>query len=281
MKRLLNFIFRFQGFFTFLILEIFCSYLIVSNNTYQSASFFSSANFLAASITQTSNSIKEYFYLKTYNKQLAEENALLKKRLENFRSHSISTELSGRVPYISDTTDSLKIPYGFITAKVINNSTDWRNNSLTLDKGRRDGLAPGMGVVGENGLVGKIKYVSNDFAVVTSLLHTGFTVSSRIAGKVEVCTTEWDGTDPKIVSVKYVPRYHQIQVGDTVMTSGYNSIFPSDYIIGFIKEVELKDDANFYDLKAEIINDFTTLSYVHVIINYNKEEKDSLENILE
>ena len=136
-----------------------------------------------------------------------------------------------------------------------------------------------MGVVGDNGLVGKIKYATNEFSVATSLLHSGFTVSSRIKGKVEVCTTEWDGLNPKLVKVKYVPRYHTIEVGDTVMTSGYNAIFPSDYVIGIINKVELQDDANFYDITAEIINDFTTLSYVYVILNDKKEEKDSLENI--
>ena len=281
MKRLFNFIYRFRGFFTFLILEIFCSFLIVKNNKYQSASFFSSANFIAASITQTSNNIKEYFFLKTYNQRLAEENAILKKRLEELRSQPVSSDKLELITFSQDSTDTLNIPYDFITAKVINNSTSWRNNTLTLDRGLRDGVEPGMGVVGDNGLVGKIKYVTNRFSVVTSLLHAGFTVSSRIANKVEVCTTEWDGIDPKIVSVKYVPRYHEIEVGDTVMTSGYNSIFPSNYIIGIIKEVELRDDANFYDLKAEITNDFTTLSYVHVIINHYREEKDSLENIIE
>ena len=281
MKRLFNFIFRFRGFFTFLILEILCSYLIVKNNNYQSAAFFSSANFIAANISQTSNNISEYFSLKSYNRELAEENAELKRKLEEVRALPISDQQLELIVIPQDSLDTLYVPYDFITAKVINNSTSWRNNSLTLNRGRRDGVNSGMGVVGGNGLVGKVKYVTNRFSVVTSLLHGGFTVSSRIANKVEVCTTEWDGMDPKFVSVKYVPRYHQIEVGDTVMTSGYNSIFPANYIIGIISEVDLRDDANFYDLKAEIINDFTTLSYVHVIINHNKEEKDSLENMLE
>jgi len=262
-------------------LEILCSYLIVKNNNYQSAAFFSSANFIAANISQTSNNISEYFSLKSYNRELAEENAELKRKLEEVRALPISDQQLELIVIPQDSLDTLYVPYNFITAKVINNSTSWRNNSLTLNRGRRDGVNPGMGVVGGNGLVGKVKYVTNRFSVVTSLLHAGFTVSSRIANKVEVCTTEWDGMDPKFVSVKYVPRYHQIEVGDTVMTSGYNSIFPANYIIGIISEVDLRDDANFYDLKAEIINDFTTLSYVHVIINHNKEEKDSLENMLE
>lgn len=281
MKRLFNFIYRFRGFFTFLILEIFCFYLIVRNNTYQSAAFFSSANFLAANISQTSNNIGEYFSLKAYNRELAEENAELKKKLEEVRTLPISDQQLELIIIPEDTSDTLYYPYDFITAKVINNSTSWRNNSITLNRGLRDGVNPGMGVVGGNGLVGKVKYVTNRFSVVTSLLHAGFTVSSRISNKVEVCTTEWDGMDPKFVSVKYVPRYHEIEVGDTVMTSGYNSIFPANYIIGIISEVDLRDDANFYDLKAEIINDFTTLSYVHVILNHNMEEKDSLENMLE
>ena len=182
----------------------------------------------------------------------------MKKRLEEVRSLPLSTQKLELIVIPEENSDTLYAPYDFITAKVINNSTNWRNNSLTLNRGHRDGVNPGMGVVGGNGLVGKVKYVTERFSVVTSLLHAGFTVSSKIANKVEVCTTEWDGVDPKFVRVKYVPRYHEIEVGDTVMTSGYNSIFPADYVIGIISEVDLRDDANFYDLKAEIINDFTS-----------------------
>lgn len=278
MKRLFNFIFRFRGFFTFLVLEIFCFYLIVKNNRYQSAAFFSSANFLAANISQTSNNIEEYFLLKTNNRLLAEENAKLKEEIEALKTASGLNLI--KTSSIPESLDSLST-YEFITAKVINNSTSWRNNSLTLDKGSRDGVEPGMGVTGENGLVGKVKYVSNKFSVVTSLLHSGFTISSRIKGKVEICTTEWDGLDPQLVKVKYVPRHHHIEIGDTLLTSGYNSVFPSNLFIGTIENVELSDDANFYDITAKLINDFTTLSYVHVIVNMNKFEKDSLENIVE
>jgi rod shape-determining protein MreC len=283
MKRLLNFIYRFRGLFTFISLEILCFYLIVRNNRYQSASYFSSANYFAASISQTSNNVQEYFLLKTNNRLLAEENAQLKKEIEQRKSTPSFSNDFFAPPIVTDSTDTARsvTVYEFITAKVINNSTRWRNNTLTLDRGTNHGVQPGMGVVGDNGLVGKIKYATNIFSVATSLLHSGFTVSSRIKNKVEVCTTEWDGSDPKLVKVKYVPRYHQIEVGDTVMTSGYNAVFPSDYVIGIINSVELQDDANFYDITAEIINDFSTLSYVHVITNKGREEKDSLENIIQ
>lgn len=283
MKRLFNFIYRFRGLFTFVSLEILCFYLIVGNNRYQSAAFFSSANYFAASISQTTNNVQEYFLLKTNNRLLAEENAQLKKELENIKSKPSFSNTFFAPPIVTDSTDSARsvMVYEFITAKVINNSTQWRNNTLTLDRGTDHGVKSGMGVVGDNGLVGKIKHATEQFSVATSLLHFGFTVSSRIKNKVEVCTTEWDGIDPKLVKVKYVPRYHQIEVGDTVMTSGYNAVFPSDYVIGIINSVELQDDANFYDITAEIINDFTTLSYVHIIINKGREERDSLENIIQ
>jgi rod shape-determining protein MreC len=275
MKRLLNFIYRFRGFFTFVVLEILCFYLIVQNNKYQSAAFFSSANFLAANVSQTSNNVQEYFRLKTNNRLLAEENANLRKEIELLKGQPTTGDQPST---LINTRDTL-VTYDFITAKVINNSTRWRNNTLTLDKGSKHGIESEMGVVGDYGLVGKVKHVTGNFSVVTSLLHSGFTVSSRIKDKVEVCTTEWDGTDPKYVKIRYVPRHHHIEQGDTVMTSGYNAIFPNDYVIGVISNVELSDDANFYDITAEITNDFTTLSYVHIITNTRRYERDSLENI--
>jgi len=87
MKRLLNFLYRFRGLFIFLFLEFLSFYLIVQNNRYQSAAFFSSANILAANISNTTNGIREYFILKINNEILAEENAQLKKLIEKLKTN--------------------------------------------------------------------------------------------------------------------------------------------------------------------------------------------------
>lgn len=274
MQRLLNFLYQYRNFFIFAILEVFSFYLIIQNNRYQSAVFFNSSNLIAASILNVSHSVREYFGLKEDNAILAEENAQLRRVLEKYKQLRIEA-LS------ADTSVDLAIyHYSFITAKVINNSVQWRNNTLTVNKGSRDGVTPGMAVVGSGGVVGKVKYVNRRYAVITSLLHTGFTISSRIKNKVELCTSEWNGEDPEHINIRFVPRHHLIEVGDTILTSGYNAIFPPDIIIGVISELNLDEDATFYDIRARLVNDFSNLSYVHIIKNAFKAEKDSLEHLI-
>ncbi len=269
MQRLLKFILSYRSFFTFLFLEIVCSILIVQNNRFQSAAFFNSSNIVSASILSFTTEIRNYFYLEEINQILAEENTRLRKIIEQQQISSLdSVEL-----------DSAK-QFEFITAKVINNSTKWQNNSLTIDKGVLAGVEQEMGVLGNGGIVGKVRYSNKRYGVITSLLHSKFTISSRIKGKVELCTVQWDGIDPNFVQVKYVPRHHSIEPGDSVLTSGYNAIFPANVPVAIVTEVDLKPDETFYLLKAKLVNDFSNLSFVHVVVNKLKVEKDSIESLL-
>jgi rod shape-determining protein MreC len=68
-------------------------------------------------------------------------------------------------------------------------------------------------------------------------------------------------------------------LGDTVVTSGYNAVFPEGIPVGIIKEVNLKDEALWYEIKVELAQDFGQLSYVEVVKSYLKHEKDSLETL--
>jgi rod shape-determining protein MreC len=82
MERLLNFIYEYRAFFTFLLLELFCAWLIVENNQYQSTKYFNSSNRIAASMLGFSQGTREYFSLRTINETLARENAVLRAELE-------------------------------------------------------------------------------------------------------------------------------------------------------------------------------------------------------
>lgn len=276
MKRLFDFLYRYRGLLLFGLLESVSFFLIVENNEYQGAAFFSSANVLVGNVSSAKNDVTEYFLLKENNLSLAEENSTLKREIALLRNQLSNRQKLDTVEFVNE-LDSGTFQYHFITGKVVNNSTAWRNNTLTIDKGTKDGVKIGFGVVGDNGLVGKIKRTSQSYSVATSILHSGFTVSSKIKEKVEICTSEWDGIDPRFIKIRYVPRHHQISIGDSIFTSGFNSVFPPDIPIGVISEVDLQPNANFYDLTAQLVTDHSSLSYVHVIVNDGKIEKDSLE----
>lgn len=273
MERLFNFVYQNRAFFTFLILEIFCAWLLIQNNKYQSTQFFNTSNRLAANIIGVSQSVKDYFSLRVINADLARENASLRTQLD--RLSQIPTQ--ARTDSIGD---SLSIQrYEYVSAKVINNSIYRFKNFITIDKGRQDGIEAGMAAISAKGAVGKVKSASDHFAVLISLLNTDEQVSSVIKRTGQMGTAQWDGTDPRLIDLLYIPRHETPQVGDSIVTSGYNAVFPPNILVGVVKEKSLREEALFWDIKVELAQDFGKLAFVEVVKSTLKQEVDSLQNL--
>jgi rod shape-determining protein MreC len=169
--------------------------------------------------------------------------------------------------------------YDFESAKVVNNHVDFFKNYITIDKGEDRGLMPGMAVISPLGAVGKVKLVSDHYAVVTSLLHIDVMVSARLKSTEHFGTIQWNGRNPDMIQFKYIPRHVKPMVGDSVVTSGY-AIFPDGIMIGTVAEVNLRDEALFYDLEVKLSQDFRKLSFVTIVKNSLIHEQDSLEQAI-
>lgn len=274
MRSLFLFLFKYRTFFIFVLLQILCAWLIVSNNQYQSVAFFTSSNRLAASVMESTNNVADYFNLSAQNKKLADENSRLKKQLKE------KMQVSAYYPAKRVLDTAVLKQFEYIPAKVVKNSVNWTNNYITINKGSDHGIESGMGVISQNGIVGIIKYTSKHFSTITSLLHVNIFVSSVIKRTGDLCSTTWDGKNPYLANLKFVPRHIQIQKGDTVVTSGYNTIFDSGTMIGTVNEFSIENNATWYDIKINLTTDFSKLSYVYVIKNNLRMEKDSLEQNL-
>ncbi len=275
MLRLFQFVVRYQAFFLFLLLEVLCAWLIIRNNRYQNAAFFNSSNKIAGTVLNLNQNITSYFDLRQVNDQLMDENANLQSELARLKNRLVQQDQrsSGELNRINN--------YSFTTAKVVNNSTRRAANYLTIDKGTDDNIKPGMAVIGNEGIVGKIKASSGKFSTVISLLHPDVLTSCVLVKSNTVCTVKWDGRDPRKARVLYVPRHVQVAVGDSVATSGFNAVFPSDIPVGVVTELDIKPESTFYDIEINFASKFEQLSYVFVIGNQLKIEKDSLENNLQ
>lgn len=273
MRRLFLFLYRFRAFLTFLILELFSGWLIVQNNTFQGAKFFNSSNRLAANVLSTSGGISEYFGLKEVNLQLAEENAKLRHEVYQMKQRIYDINVAQRVG--NQTINQ----FDFQTAKVIQNSVHNFDNFITINKGSYDGVEPGMAVISSKGVVGKVKNVSRNFAVINSLLHGSVQVSSMLKRTNDLATTKWNGVDPYKADLKFIPRHVILNIGDTVVTSGYNAIFPPNTPVGYVTAFDIKEGKPFYDVKIDLAVDFNQLSYVYLVKNNLKKEQDSLMNV--
>ena len=150
-------------------------------------------------------------------------------------------------------------------------------NYLTLDKGLSDGLEPGMGVITNNGIVGRIKTCSEHFSTVVSLLHIDMLVSAQIKKNKVVGSVKWDGADPRNVSLREVPKDINVNIGDTIITSQYNSVFPAGILIGKVKKIGSRPDETFHDIEVSLASDFYSLTYVYVVNDKTRKEQENLE----
>ncbi len=271
MERLFLFVYANRAFFTFLLLELFCAWMIVENNRYQGAKFFNSSNRFIAETNNVSQGVREYFQLREINRTLAEENASLRNLLQ--KENQIITKVDSIA--LKDTT--MVNRFVFTSAKVVNNSVGRFTNFITLDKGIDEGVEPGMAVISSSGVVGKVKTVSNHYSVVTSILNVDVMTSAVLKRTGHFGTIQWDGKNPYIINLKYIPRHVKPVVGDTVVTSGFNAVFPQGIMIGVVSEVKLRDEELFNDLKVKLAQDFRKLSYVTIVKSTLKHEQDSIE----
>lgn len=270
MERLFIFFYQYRAFFTFMFLEVLCAWLILENNQYQSARFFNSSNGTVASLNSISQDVREYFLLRNINSTLAEENAYLRSKLEQYNQLEQITQ-----PHAIADSAMIK-QFDFVSAKVVNNSVNRFTNYLTINKGSLDSISPGMAVISPLGAVGKVKAVSNHYSVVTSILHKDYKLSVVMTRTGYFGSVSWDGKNPDYVQLNYVPRHVHPEKGDTVVTSAYNAVFPEGVIVGVIENVQ-QGETLFYDLSVKLFQDFRKLSYVEVVRSHLKHEQDSIE----
>ncbi|MEM6829407.1 MAG: rod shape-determining protein MreC [Bacteroidota bacterium] len=263
MRKLIDFLYSRRVVTLFIGLQLVNVWLIVKYNQRHNANFLNSSNTLAAKVSSSSQDVSDYFSLSQINEQLILENERLQSELNSiyFRNYSV------------DTIDR----YTVIGARVVNNSFRRAKNFLTIDVGKRDSIFPGMGVISPSGVVGQVKSVSNNYSTVYSVLHPNVMVSSIIKRTSTICTVQWDQRTYNKATLRYVPRHIPLEIGDTVLTSGYNSVFPQGVSVGIVDELNLEDHMTFYEAKVKLSTDFTSLPNVFVIVNELQPEIDSLE----
>ncbi|MGB0929138.1 MAG: rod shape-determining protein MreC [Chitinophagales bacterium] len=306
MRSLFLFIFKYHAFLLFLGLEIVSFGLIVRHNHFQRASFINSSQAVVGYLYNEVNEWSEYVDLKQVNDSLMSENARLmagkeaaKGILEEARTEDgfaferdttvIDTLISVvGGPSVTDTTLANLVnepkqiiadsTYHFIGAKVINNSTNRANNFLTINKGSKVGIAKEMGVIGQNGVVGVVKDVSENFSTIISLLHRSMRVSAKIKRNDFVGSLRWEGTRPDRAVLNDIPKHVHVQKGDTILTSGYSSFFPQDVMLGVVIDEPRSDQgSNFYQIDIVLSTSFNSIQYVYVVDYIRKEEKKELE----
>jgi len=268
MLRILQFLYSLRSFLLFVLLEVLAIGLIVANNSPQGAAFFNSSNAFTGSVLKTRSDVVDFFSLAEANSALLTKNAELLSELKLLKEIPDSSFIA--------LDSALEEKFEFKGARIISNSLRFGQNHLTLNKGAKDGIKPGMGIFNEQGVIGRVKSVSANYSVGISLLNTGLTLSSKLKTNNSFGTTNWDGKDSEHARLLYVPSHVVANVGDTIVTTGFSNVFPEGIPIGVISSVEKGEDPNFLDIMIDLSTDFSSAHYVYLVENNQIEELDSL-----
>ena len=271
MQELLAFVARFGGVFTFLFLEAVCAVLLVRYNDDQRAIWLNTANVYAGGIARRRDDLNDFFVLREVADSLAAENARLRLRLLLQPSALPDSALLSP----ADST------YTLLPTRVVRNSVMRANNTLTIDRGRADGVRPRQGVVSGTSVVGVTRAVGEHYAEVMSLLHNQSRVSAALQDAGYFGVLQWRGPDVRHVFLDEIPRHAELVRGDTVITSGYSATFPRGLVVGTVDTFWRQPGADFYDVRVRLGHDPTKLDYAYVVRRAGDDERVLFEQQVE
>ena len=265
MRNLINFLLKYNYWFLFIVLEVASFVLLFRFNSYQQSTFFTSANVVVGAVYEVSGGISSYFHLKSVNEDLLDRNMALEQQITNLekalREHQVDSVTVNSIKEIPQTD------YQLFKARVIKNSLNQADNYITLDQGSSSGICPEMGVVDGNGIVGIVYETSPSYSVVISVLNSKSNVSCKIVG-----------SDSRYAYLKDLPRHAEFNLGDTVVTSGFSTVFPEGIMVGTVDDMSDSHDGLSYLLKIKLATDFGKVSDVRVIARNGQQEQKELEN---
>lgn len=276
MRNIFLFIRRYRTFFTFLTLQVVALWFLFSYNNFHRAKFLGIANEMTGRINTQYNKVEDYFTLKAENQRLHRFNdSLLNLMPRNFMQRDTSMKMTqDSVSY--DTPGNYR-RYLSRPATVVYNTINEQKNYIQINRGASQGIKDNMAVVGSDGsAVGVVVNVSANFSQVMSLLHVQNSVSASLKKTGEFGTAEWDGKDPRYITLKRIPKTEEVKKGDTVLTSPVSFNFPPGYMVGTVSDIKLDNTTGMYLLKIKTAANFYNLQQVHVIENIEYEEQRKL-----
>ena len=254
----------------FLVLEVLCIVLLTLTQGYHRQKRINITNDIVGGVYETGTQIGDYFRLGKINRELAEENAQLRRQL----AATIDTTTGYQEEICTDTV------YNFIPARVVNSTVNRPNNYILIDKGSLDGIETDMGVISTDGIVGIVTDVSPHYASVMSLLHSYSTISVRFKNDEEqIATLRWENTNYRYGMVDGIPTHLRPQPGDTIVTSSYSYIFPENLMVGTVVELIKSPSGTLNQAKIKYSTNFGALRNVYVIQHTNRAEIDSLKQL--
>lgn len=264
MERLLRLFYNNGSFFTFCFLQIVCFYLIINRNSPQSDIALETWSVRTGKFKSALSGVNQYFDLREREEISKREIAKLKSLLPYNRYPT--------VPEIEKFLDSTSTQrFSYLATNIVNRTAYAPNNTFVIDRGSDFGVEPGQGVVDENGLLGIIDLVTERHARAVSILHGASRISAGLSDGA-FGTLRWDGLDPRRMTLTNIPDYITVAEADTVYTTGYSNVFPTNQVIGLVESVKIQPGTGNQSLTIILNNDPLRTRHAFVVQDLFKEE---------
>jgi rod shape-determining protein MreC len=194
-----------------------------------------------------------------------EDNKLLRKRIDELLTERAKYQEAvlenKRLNELLKLRESQQQPIP--AARVISKGTDQWSHTLVLDKGRKEGVVKDMSAVTPKGFAGKIFNVTESNAQLLLLTDINFSAAVRLQESRREGIIS--GTGSKNLVLQYVPYEEEIKIGDIVITSGLDQLFPPGISVGFISKIDKKGTGHFQYIEVTPYVDDSKLEEVLII----------------
>ncbi|NTV42189.1 MAG: rod shape-determining protein MreC [Syntrophobacteraceae bacterium] len=198
-------------------------------------------NLLGNVTSGAENLVKHYLWLRNVreeNQALKEQLAAVEQKVTDYREAYVENM---RLRRLLDFKATIQVDT--VAAQVVlHDLTGWFQ-TLIVDKGFRDGIAPDMPVVNDEGIVGRVLDVSDRYSRVLLITDPGSSVDAIVQrNRVRGVLSGKDGTS---CVLKYVRGNLDVQVGDLIITSGKDGVFPKGLRLGVVQGI-IKDPVDLF-----------------------------------
>ncbi|NLB89413.1 MAG: rod shape-determining protein MreC [Syntrophomonadaceae bacterium] len=216
--------------------------------------------------------------LQTEIEKLKEENQALKIQNQSLREYEIEAKrLQSILGFINYNIEK----YDLLPAKVIARSpNNWYQN-ITIDKGANDGIEQGMPVINEDGLVGRIRSVSENSAQVALITDREMAVGVIIQQNRDTNGIVEGLGNTNLLRMINIPYYSTIKENDIVITSGLSLNYPPGIDIGVVDTISREPSGLLLSATVRPVVNFDRLEEVLIITDYRPIVYDDSEEIEE
>ncbi|MBL0714749.1 MAG: rod shape-determining protein MreC [Desulfosarcina sp.] len=151
-----------------------------------------------------------------------------------------------------------------VFAEVIaEDPTTWFK-TVIINKGRRHGLDKGMPALAPEGIVGQVVEVSGHYAKILLMIDRNSAVDALVQRTRSRGILSGESTEQ--CSLDYILLKEDVQVGDTIVTSGMDGVFPKGLRIGSVQSVEARPNEMFHSINVAPFVDFEKLEDLLVVL---------------